>query len=396
MSAKNIRLSFIFVAIFSVLVSSCKQKTIQTTKTQNTFTPVLKKTTICCESNIPSRFAVAKSSEVIAPTQKQDHKNMVFVQGGDFMMGGDNKQASPDEYPKHKVTVNGYWIDVSEVTNDQFKKFVDATGYITTAEKKPDWNEIKKQVPPGTPKPDDSLLTASSLVFKPSKEAVPLTDYSQWWVWEKGADWKHPHGPKSNIKGKENYPVVHISYFDALAYCKWSGKRLPTEAEWEWAARGGLKNNIYPWGNEPVALGKAKANSWQGKFPYKNTLQDKFYYSSPVKSFPANGYGLYDMAGNVWEWCADYYDGRYYSTLTQGVKNPHGPKASYDPDEPYAIKRVVRGGSFLCNDSYCSGYRVARRMKTTEDSGMEHLGFRCVQDNVVAANGNCNKQKRLP
>lgn len=239
---------------------------------------------------------------------------------------------------------------------------------------------------PGTPKPDDSLLTASSLVFKPSKEAVPLTDYSQWWVWEKGADWKHPHGPKSNIKGKENYPVVHISYFDAIAYCKWAGKRLPTEAEWERAARGRLKNNIYLWGNEPVALGKQKRIAGKGKFPYKNTLQDKFYYSSPVKFFPANGYGLYDMTGNVWEWCADYYDGRYYSTLTQGVKNPHGPKASYDPDEPDAIKRVVWGGSFLCNDSYCSGYCVARRMKTTEDTGMEHLGFRCVQDNVAAAN----------
>jgi sulfatase modifying factor 1 len=227
------------------------------------------------------------------------------------------------------------------------------------------------------------VLVAASLVFKQPKGAVPLNDYSQWWDWKKGADWKHPHGPGSDIKGKENFPVVHISWFDAVAYTKWAGKRLPTEAEWEWAARGGRQGNVYPWGNEPVDEGKPKANTWQGDFPNTNTVKDKFFYAAPTRSFAANGYGLYDMAGNVWEWCADYYRNDYYKTTTRigGIADPKGPADSYDPAEPYTKKRVIRGGSFLCNDSYCSGYRVARRMKSTEDSGMEHLGFRCVADN---------------
>jgi formylglycine-generating enzyme required for sulfatase activity len=310
------------------------------------------------------------------------HKGMVWIKAGTFSMGGDNKQAGEDEYPKHKVTVKGFWMDATEVTNAEFAKFVKATGYVTTAERKPDWEELKKQVPPGTPKPDESLLVPASLIFNQPSHPVNLNDYSQWWSWEKGADWKHPHGPKSNINGKENYPVVHVSWFDAVAYCKWAGKRLPTEAEWEWAARGGLNNAIYPWGNEPVDAGQPKANTWQGDFPNKNTLKDKFFFAAPVGSFKPNGYGLFDMAGNVWEWCSDYYRNDYYKAINkpQGVTNPQGPADSYDPDEPYAKKRVIRGGSFLCNDSYCSGYRVARRMKSTEDSGMEHLGFRAVQD----------------
>lgn len=341
------------------------------------------KSAVCCESNIPARFPGLSGSTMSTKSiGDHSHKGMVWIKAGTFGMGGDNKQAAPDEYPKHKVTVKGFWMDATEVTNAQFAKFVKATGYVTTAERKPDWEELKKQVPPGTPKPDESLLVPASLIFNQPSHPVNLNDYSQWWSWEKGADWKHPHGPGSNINGKDNYPVVHISWYDAVAYCKWAGKRLPTEAEWEWAARGGLNNNIYPWGNEPVDAGKPKANTWQGDFPNKNTLKDKFFFAAPVGSFKPNGYGLYDMAGNVWEWCADYYRNDYYQTINkpQGVTDPQGPSDSYDPDEPYAKKRVIRGGSFLCNDSYCSGYRVARRMKSTEDSGMEHLGFRCVQD----------------
>lgn len=306
---------------------------------------------------------------------------MVYIPGGTFMMGADNDQASQDEYPKHKVTVDAFWMDEHEVTNAQFAKFIEATGYVTTAEMKPDWEEIKKQLPPGTPKPDESQLVAASLVFTPPSQKVELNDYSKWWSWVPGANWKHPEGPESDIKGKEDYPVAHVSWDDATAYCKWTGKRLPTEAEWEFAARGGLQNNIYPWGNEHVNKGKPKSNSWEGSFPASNIMKDGFKDLAPVKSFPANNYKLYDMAGNVWEWCSDWYHSDYYETVNkpEGVKNPEGPADSHDPDEPYVPKKVARGGSFMCNDSYCSGYRVARRMKTSYDSGMSNMGFRCVR-----------------
>ncbi len=331
--------------------------------------------------NVPNRFGNNADSTAIQFNGDTSVAGMVLIPGGVFEMGGDNEQASADEYPKHKVQVSPFYMDVTEVTNAQFKKFVETTGYITTAEKKPDWEELKKTVPPGTPKPPDSILVAASLVFKKTEGPVNLNDYTQWWSWVKGADWKHPEGPGSSIAGKENYPVVQVSWDDAMAYCKWSGKRLPTETEWEFAARGGLINNIYPWGNEPVNTGKPKTNSWEGKFPYLNEKKDGFITAAPVKSYSPNGYGLFDMAGNVWEWCSDWYNADYYKTIENTTSiNPKGPVKSYDPDEPYTQKRSLRGGSFLCNDAYCSGYRVARRMKSSPDTGLEHTGFRCVKD----------------
>jgi formylglycine-generating enzyme len=313
-------------------------------------------------------FFISNSSKKI----DLKHNNMVFIKSGIFEMGGDNEQANRDEFPKHKVKLSSFWMDETEVTNAQFTVFVNKTNYITTAEKPIDWEELKKQLPPNTPKPSEEDLQPSSLVF------VMGNGNEYWWKLEKGANWKHPSGPLSDIVGKENYPVVQVSWFDAQAYCTWAKKRLPTEAEWEFAARGKLKNKIFTWGNEAINSGKSKANSWEGEFPKTNVLKDQYLKSSPVKTYPSNGYQLYDMAGNVWEWCSDWYDFTYYSCFKEVIKNPKGPDKSIDLEDIYAQKRVIRGGSFLCNDSYCSGYRNARRMRETPDTGMEHIGFRCV------------------
>ncbi|MGI8598858.1 MAG: formylglycine-generating enzyme family protein [Chitinophagaceae bacterium] len=330
---------------------------------------------------VPERFNRDDLSVSINSSGDSSNAGMVYIAGGEFEMGADNDQASPDEYPKHTVIISPFWMDETEVTNIQFKEFVDATGYITTAEQTPDWEELKKTLPPGTPPPPPEVLVPASLVFYQTKEPVNFYNVNAWWRWVPGAHWKQPEGPGSNLKGKENFPVVHVSWYDAIAYCKWTGKRLPTEAEWEFASRGGLKNNIYPWGNEPINIGEAKANSWEGDFPYRNTKKDGFIKLAPVKNYAANGYGLYDMAGNVWEWCQDNYDENYYKSIASAkTLNPKGPSKSFDAHESNSVKKSLRGGSFLCNDSYCSGYRTARRMKSSPDTGLEHTGFRCVRD----------------
>jgi len=372
------------LVIFPLLFFSCQNNESQNTNNQQSSNQSeIKDSASCCTPKTGSRF-LTEDQNTSGNKNKPagDTVGMVWIPGGNFMMGGDNEQADPDEFPKHEVKVAGFWMDATEVTNAEFRKFVEATGYITIAERKPDWEEIKKELPPGTPKPPDEMLVPASLVFSSPGQQVNLNDYSQWWEWKAGASWKHPTGPESTIKGKDNYPVVHVSWFDAMAYCEWAGKRLPTEAEWEWAARGGLKDKVYPWGDEHIDEGNPKANSWQGTFPANNTERDGFYGLAPVKNYEPNPYGLYDMAGNVWEWCYDLYHYDYYKELAKSdiAINPQGPVESFDPQEPYAIKRVTRGGSFLCNDSYCSGYRVARRMKSTQDTGLSHTGFRCVTD----------------
>jgi sulfatase modifying factor 1 len=307
---------------------------------------------------------------------------MVLIPAGTFMMGGKSDEADWNEFPRNEVTLSSFYMDANEVTNAEFKKFVDATKYITVAERDIDWEVMKKDVPPGTPKPADSILMAGAIVFKGTDGPVNLQDYTQWWQWTIGANWLQPEGPGSSIEGRMNHPVVQVSWEDAKAYSTWAGKRLPTEAEWEWAAMGGTKEAKYPWGNEPIEEAYSKANFYQGSFPFLNSLLDGFETTAPVGSYAPNGYGLFDMAGNVWEWCEDKYHVGAYTQLSEMKErvNPKGPNSAYDPQEPYADKYVIRGGSFLCNDSYCSGYRTARRMSSTKDSGFNHTGFRCVKD----------------
>jgi formylglycine-generating enzyme required for sulfatase activity len=280
-------------------------------------------------------------------------------------MGDDDES---DAKPWHRVRVSGFWMDRTEVTNDQFALFVRETGYVTVAEKKPDAKDY-----PGAP---PEMLVPGSIVFTPPSEPVPLTNHLAWWRYVPGADWRHPEGPGSSIADRGQHPVVHICWDDAVAYSKWAGKRLPTEAEWEFAARGGLERNRYVWGTELNPGGKSMANHWQGHFPATNTAADGFERTAPVGSFPPNGYGLVDMAGNVWEWCADWYQPVY--PAHDRTPDPQGPESSYDPQEPGVIKRVQRGGSFLCSDEYCTRYLPGARGKGAPDSGASHLGFRCV------------------
>ena len=310
-------------------------------------------------------------------------EGMVWIPGGEFAMGGVGPEANPDELPVHRVRVGGFWLDRTEVTVGRFKEFVAATKYVTVAERKPDWEEMKKQLPPGTPKPDEALLVPGSMVFAPTAGPVPLDDWQRWWSWVPGADWKHPLGPRSSIDSSTDYdehPVVHVAWEDAVAFCKWAGKRLPTEAEWERACRGGEEGRRFAWGDDPPGEKDFRANLWQGAFPYERKPADGFLLTAPVKSFPANGYGLYDMIGNVWEWCSDWYRADAYATDAASAEvtvDPQGPKTSVDPGEPHTPKRVNRGGSFLCNSEYCASYRPSARMRTSPDTGQNHLGFRC-------------------
>jgi formylglycine-generating enzyme required for sulfatase activity len=297
---------------------------------------------------------------------------MVWIPGGQFWMGSDDSHM-PDTKPWHRVYVDGYWIDRTEVTNEQFARFVKATGYVTVAERKPRAEDY-----PAAP-PEN--LIAGSVVFSPPTHPVNLNNRYQWWSYAAGANWRHPEGPASDIQNRMSHPVVHIAYDDAVAYCNWAGKRLPTEAEFEFASRGGLDRKRYIWGDEFMPGGKHMANTFQGSFPGTNTAEDGYSGTAPVGSFPANGYGLFDMAGNVWEWTADWYRADYYQTLAASGEiavNPAGPADSFDPGEPGVAKRVQRGGSFLCTDQYCSRYIAGGRGKGEPDTGTSHLGFRAV------------------
>jgi sulfatase modifying factor 1 len=270
---------------------------------------------------------------------------MAWIPSGAFLMGTNDKKSFQNERPAHLVQVEGFWMDEHDVTNAEFAKFTVATGYVTTAERKIDWEDL-----------------------------------STWWRWVKGANWRHPEGPESSIQGRENHPVVQVSWYDAVAYAQWAGKRLPTEAEWEFAARGGLESKRYVWGEVFKPGGKHMANTWQGLFPVRDAGEDGFVGTSPVGSFPANGYGLYDVAGNVWQWSSDWYrtDSNIEAASKNVCRNPRGPTESYDPGDPYSPKRVVKGGSFLCNPSYCESYRPSARRGTPPDTGSSHTGFRCV------------------
>jgi sulfatase modifying factor 1 len=307
-------------------------------------------------------------------------EGMVWVPGGEFSMGSTDPLARPDEAPIHRVRVGGFWMDRTEVTNAQFRRFIEATGYVTTAERPVDWEEMKKQVAPGTPKPADEMLAPGAVVFTPPPERPDMRDVRGWWTWTLGANWRHPGGPGTSIEGKDHEPVTQVSWEDAVAYARWAGKRLPTEAEWEFAARGGLDGKSNVWGNEPI--NRTRANTWQGRFPDRNTAEDGFKGVAPVASFPPNGYGLFDMAGNVWEWCADSYRPDEYARRAKAggvIVDPKGPEHASDPRNPYAPEsKVHRGGSFLCHDSYCASYRPAARMAAPPDNTMQHLGFRCV------------------
>jgi len=351
-------------------------------------------------------------------TAATDTTKMVRIEGGEFLMGATDTTDWPGELPQHRVRISSFYMDVTEVTNQQFADFVKATGYITIAEQPVDWEQIKKQVPVGTPKPPDSVLQPGSLVFVQPRQMVDLNNASHWWKWVVGASWRHPEGPGSSIDNRMDHPVVHVTYDDAVAYAAWVGKSLPTEAEWEYASRGGVQGARYHWGNNDASDTTPPCNIWQGQFPIQNTLADGALRTNRVGSYAPNAFGLYDMAGNVWEWCSDKYRADAYeypnSRIAEQsnkreervipsdseertfnreervipsdseeriVVDPTGPSDSWDPNDavPTTLKHVIRGGSFLCHRGYCESYRNSARRGETPDTGMSHIGFRCVR-----------------
>lgn len=301
-------------------------------------------------------------------------EGMVWIEGGTFLMGSDSHY--PEEAPAHKVSVGSFWIDPCTVTNDEFARFVEATGYVTLAEKAAN--------PDDYPGADPAMLVPSSVVFVPTPGPVDLRQPYQWWHYVPGADWRHPRGPDSSLDGLGRHPVVHVAFEDAEAYAAWAGKSLPTEAEWEFAARGGLDGAEFTWGDELVPDGRYMANTWQGEFPWQNTELDAFRWTAPVGSYPANGYGLHDMAGNVWEWTTDWYQdhARIPTHACCTLANPRGGsrESSVDPrDRALQVpRRVMKGGSHLCAPNYCRRYRPAARMAQCIDTSTCHLGFRCI------------------
>jgi len=309
------------------------------------------------------------------PTSQRRLGNMTWIPGGTFRMG--SADFYPEERPVHRVGVDGFWMDTRPVTVAEFRRFVKATGYVTVAQRPLD--------PADYPDADPALLVPGSLVFQPTDGPVDLRDYRNWWAYVPGADWRHPGGPGSDLRGRERHPVTHVAYEDAEAYAAWAGKELPTEAEWEYAARGGLDGAVYAWGDEFAPGGQMMANTWQGQFPWQNLLADGFEGTSPVGSFPANGYGLYDMTGNVWEWTCDYFTPRHAAPAAGGCCAPHNPRVSSPPagvmiagPGSHLPRKVIKGGSHLCAPSYCLRYRPAARQSETTDTATGHLGFRCV------------------
>jgi formylglycine-generating enzyme required for sulfatase activity len=283
-----------------------------------------------------------------------ERDGMVWVPGGTFTMGSDDVRAMASERPARQVAVDGFWIDQTEVTNAQFATFVKATGYVTTAERPIEWSELAAQLPPGTPKPPNEDLQPGSAVFTPPDQSVNLMDFGAWWTFTQAADWRHPEGLESSIDNQDNYPVVHVSWDDAAAYAKWAGKQLPTEVQWEHAARFGHDGELLAWGTELTPDDRHMANIWQGEFPHSNTKADGHAGLAPVRSYPPNDLKAYDMIGNVWEWMAD------------------------GEQRGSTVYRLQKGGSFLCHGSYCTAYRPSARMSTTPDSSFSHVGFRCV------------------